>query len=136
MSGSVADERALVPVGRQEPGAAWFVTRIVVGTALFMVHVLASFTVSVLHCDQGMMQGTVEGIATARLVLVGLTLGTLVAGMWLIVSSALVARRLHLLGDPGNGRGLFTAVVASVVGGILTLHVVWALVVATMLPLC
>jgi len=132
----VADDRALVPLEPHEVGPGWFLLRLALGTALFSIHVTTSFTVTVVHCDQSVMEGSLAGVAVARLVLLAITFATLAGALWITLSSLVTLRSLPREEDGGNGRSPFLASVSAVIGGVLVVYLAWALIVASTLPLC
>jgi hypothetical protein len=104
--------------------------------ALFTVHVVASFSTSVAHCDRGSVGGSVLGISTVRLVLLAPTLAFIALALGVLTAATRTA--LDMRGSPGdpNGRRQFVAVVTATVAGLLVLYLAWALVVASAFPLC
>jgi hypothetical protein len=104
--------------------------------ALFTVHVVASFSTSVAHCERGSIGGSISGISTMRLVLLAPTLALLAFALAVAAAATITALDMRDPGGDPNGRRQFLSVVTAIVAGLLALYLGWALVVASAFPLC
>lgn len=110
------------------------------GAVLWSLHLVISYAVTSLSCEQGLFRTTLGGFTLARWLVLGLTLVAAVAVLYAGIVAYRHWQRLRQAdrangGEPA-GRFLFMAYAGALLNGIFFLAIIVAAVPTLLLPLC